>query len=232
MNQLFKHCIIVDDEHLALLLIENYLNRYGAFETIRKFRDPFQALDACRQQGPDLLLLDINMPGMDGIELLGRLEPKPATIFTTAYADHAHKAFDLDAADFLVKPFSCERFCRAIQKAQNAARQPLRVPGECLVFRTNRTWVKVLPTDIYFIEAWKEYVRIHCATEILTVYMSMQQMEEKLPPDFVRIHRSYIVAKSKLQSFNTEQVRLVNGRILPVAKSRKDQALIQLRSEL
>lgn len=222
MNNVPKRCLIVDDEYYAIELIENYLQRLGGYQVVDKLRNPLAAFRILESEPIDLLFLDIQMPQLNGLVLLNNLQSKPATIFTTAYSEYAHKAFDLEAVDYLVKPFSFERFSKAVGKAERLLTAEAPVATGSLQVRSNRKWINIPYQDILYIEGWKEYVRVHCTSEVVTTLLSMQELEEKLPAQFVRIHRSFIVARQKVTAFSLDEVVMENSARLPVARNRRE----------
>ncbi|HNM25384.1 MAG TPA: response regulator, partial [Saprospiraceae bacterium] len=149
-------CLLVDDEHLALALLENFIQRTPDLEVVEKCKSPIRAVEVLQTQAVDLLFLDIQMPLLNGVSLLKAISHRPVTIFTTAYAQHAHEAFDLDAADYLLKPYSFERFEHALGKARALllSRQETAIgrPEGFLTVKADRQWVKIPIDDIRYIE--------------------------------------------------------------------------------
>ncbi|MCC6459819.1 MAG: response regulator transcription factor [Saprospiraceae bacterium] len=223
-------CLIVDDEHFALALLEKYVQQQPDLELVASCRSAVRAIEILQSQAVDLLLLDIQMPVLSGISLLRNISNKPVTIFTTAYPQHAHEAFDLDAVDYLLKPFSLERFEHALQKAR--AQLQLRHsattgPEGFLSVKAERQWVKIPLSDILYIEGWKEYVKIFTAAEKIVTLESLNKLEQELPAAyFLRVHKSYIVAREKVSRLEGDAL-LIGAQRIPVARARK-RAVVEL----
>ncbi len=231
--------IIVEDEKLARDLIKNYLNNHEDFELIGEYEDGFSGLKAINEMKPDLIFLDIQMPKLTGFEMLEVLEHHPAIIFTTAYDQYALKAFEHNALDYLLKPYSKDRFDEALGKArekvQSGDKESIgrlvehRDQQEDEIHRVvvkSRSRINVIPVeDIIYLEAQDDYVMIYTLQSKHLKQKTMKFFEAHLPvEDFVRIHRSYIVKLSEIaqmQLYEKESyiVILKNGVKLPVSKS-------------
>lgn len=215
-------CLLVDDEYFALELMENYLNRLGGCCIIDKIRNPLTAFRLLEKEPADILFLDIQMPNLNGFVLFNNLLVKPVTIFTTAYSEYAARAFDADAADYLLKPFSFERFCKAMNKAKKILKEGNVPTDSILQVREGGRWVNIRHQDILYIEGWKEYLRIHCRQQVFTTLMSFSRLEELLPAKgFIRIHKSYMVAANKVSWVGNDELE-AGGIRLPVARGRKE----------
>lgn len=208
--------LIVDDESLARQLIRKFLSDIPDVEIIAECENGFEALKAIHEFRPDLLFLDIQMPKLDGFELLEVLDEKPEIIFTTAFDQYAIKAFEMNAVDYLLKPFSKERLVKAVEKAKLRIGTPALSPGtpallkhleegrqvlERVVTRLGSK-ITVIPADkIQYVEAADDYVMIHSEMGQHLKEKTMKYFEEHLPPgQFIRIHRSYIVNISEIKS--------------------------------
>jgi two-component system LytT family response regulator len=231
--------IIVEDEKLARDLIKNYLKNHEDFELIGEYEDGFSGLKAINEMKPDLIFLDIQMPKLTGFEMLEVLEHHPAIIFTTAYDQYALKAFEHNALDYLLKPYSKDRFDEALVKArekvQTGDKESIsrlvehRDEQEDEIHRVvvkSRSRINVIPVeDIIYLEAQDDYVMIYTLQSKHLKQKTMKFFEAHLPvEDFVRIHRSYIVKLSEIaqmQLYEKESyiVILKNGVKLPVSKS-------------
>ncbi|MCK6694049.1 MAG: LytTR family DNA-binding domain-containing protein [Thermoanaerobaculia bacterium] len=216
-------CLLVDDEHFALALLEQFVRRVPDLEWVASCRSPVRAIEILQNEPVDLLFLDIQMPVLSGLGLLRHISYKPVTIFTTAYSQHAHEAFDLDAADYLLKPFSFERFEHAVQKARELLR--LRVapagPAGHLTVKADRKWIKIPFDEIQYIEGWKEYVKIYTNRDKIITLERLNNLEKTLPPThFLRVHKSYIVCRERVQQLDGDALLIGQARI-PVARSRK-----------
>lgn len=216
-------CLLVDDEHFALTLLEKYVQAVPDLELAGMCRSPIQAVELLQQEPVHLLFLDIQMPLLNGINLLRTISNKPVTIFTTAYAQYAHEAYDLDAVDYLLKPYSFERFEHAVEKARAVLqrRQPEPELAGYLTVKADRRLIKIPLSDILYIEGWKEYVKIFTPVEKIITLESLSQLEHTLPSAFfIRVHKSYIVAKRAVQQLDGDELLLGSTRI-PVARARK-----------
>lgn len=218
-------CIAIDDEPIALEIIRNYCGRRGGVE-LETYVSPQLGMQRIREWQPDVVLLDIEMHGTSGIELARRLPPACCLIFTTAYARYALDGFEVDAVDFLHKPYFYERFDRALQKAEQWMRMhDLLCVSESsarqLLLKSEYKNVMVPVDSILYIESVDNYVRIHRAdgTSVLSK-VSLHGIWEQLPlGEFIRIHRSFVVPKSRIAKFTcTEVVLAKTGRKLPIGK--------------
>ena len=223
------NCVIVEDDDASRLILENYTRRIEFLNlsiSLESGREAFHYLVSHPET--DILLLDINMPEMNGLELIKSLPRIPETIFVTTEGGHAVEAFDLRAQDFLVKPVSFERFARAIHRAcEGIEKQKIPAsnpnpPGEIFV-KANSRYHKVSFDEILYIEALADYVLVHTTGVRHIVYSTMKAIEEKLPqPNFMRIHRSFIINRNKIQQIEGGMV-LVNGKQIPISKTYQEQ---------
>lgn len=215
-------CIAVDDEPMALLVIEKFCSRKGGI-SLKTFSEPHAGLKAIMDEKPDVVFLDIRMDGTDGIEIAKTLPPECCLIFTTAHAQYALEGFNLDAVDFLHKPFAYSRFSEAVDRAVRRmnAREAAAEREKSIVVKQEYSNVSIRLSDIVYIEALGNYVKIirTDGTHVLT-RSNMKAMQGALPPEqFVRIHRSYMVAKDKIESFSRTQVWLSDGEtVLPIGQ--------------
>ncbi|MDX1908919.1 MAG: LytTR family DNA-binding domain-containing protein [Bacteroidia bacterium] len=231
-------CLIADDEYPARQLLEAYLARIPGMEVAGTCANAMQVLAALQAQPVDLLLLDIQMPDLTGLELLRTLATRPQVILVTAYADHAVTGFELEVTDYLVKPVSFERFVQAVNRAQ--ARMPAAAPlptppvppptADHFFVKVDYKLVKIRFEDILFVEGMREYVNIQTAARRHIVYQSMKNMEELLPADrFARTHKSFIVALDKIDSLYGNIVE-VRGREVPIGKSYKETFMQRIQT--
>lgn len=217
-------CVAIDDEPLALDLISQYIQRIPALQLIHTFDDAIGGSEFLRNNSVDLLLIDINMPDITGIELVRSLTNRPAVIFTTAYRQFALEGFELEAMDYLLKPISFERFSKAANRVigyyemKNGITQPV---SEHFFVRSEYRMVKINMDDILYIEGLEDYIRIHLANEkpVLTL-MTLKAILERLPVEkFKRIHRSFIIPVSRIRSVLNKKVTLDNNTELPISDS-------------
>ena len=243
--------ILIDDEPLARELVKEYLEEYPEIQIIAECGDGFEGVKAITQHQPDLIFLDIQMPKITGFEMLELIEPRPGVIFTSAFDEYAIKAFEAHAIDYLLKPFSKDRFKKAVEKwiekkNLSEARQQVQellhaAPvspqhSERVVVKSGSS-IKIIPTtDIIYLEAYDDYVKIHTSEGIFLKNKTMQFFENSLDDkQFVRIHRSFIVKVpeiTKLVPYEKDSYRVVikSGESLPVSKTGyvKLKTLLQL----
>lgn len=222
-------CLLVDDEHLALALLETFIGRIPDLEIVEKCKSPIRAVELLQSEPVDLLFLDIQMPILSGTNLLRSVSRKPVTIFTTAYPQHALEAFDLDAVDYLVKPYAFERFEHAVNKAREVLRSRENAtpagPEGMLTVKADRKWIKVPFSEILYVEGWKEYVKIFTEHEKIVTLESLNNLENTLPEShFLRVHKSFIVAKDRVQKMDGDDLLIGQARI-PVARARKKEVV-------
>lgn len=228
-------CLAIDDESLALDLLEDNIRKVPFLELVKKCRSAFEAIEMLRQEKIDLIFLDIQMPDVSGIQFLKSLTKKPPVIFTTAFEKYALEGYELDVIDYLLKPFSFERFLKAVNKAQEylnlteKSGLPASVEGangasNYLFVKTDYKLIKIDVKEILYIEGLKDYIKIYMTTAerpVITL-LTMKAMEEKLSPrEFVRIHRSYIIAIHQVQFIQRNTVHIGNKEI-PVSEHYKD----------
>lgn len=218
-------CIALDDEPLALQLLENYALQTGWLEMIKTFTDPVSAAEFINADHFDFLFLDIQMPDVNGMQFYSNLNNKPPVIFTTAYSQFAAQGFDLEAVDYLVKPFDYDRFLKAVTKTKEYIeyKQSKEMNEGYLFVKYNYQWVKILFKDIELIEALDDYIKIYTPGKSYLIHMSMKVVSEKLPPQlFTRVHRSYIVPIEKINAWNKNSLTL-DDKTIPVSYTYQKQ---------
>ncbi|MFZ1801168.1 MAG: response regulator [Chitinophagaceae bacterium] len=227
--------IIIDDEPLARTVIREYLEPHDDIEIVAECNDGFEGIKAIQELQPDLVFLDIQMPRINGFEMLELIENPPHVIFTTAYEEYALKAFEIHAIDYLLKPFNKQRFDKALQKAmqQNAVvEKESFLQSMTLPAQTNRIVVKdggkirIIPlAQVFFIEAADDYVKIVTKENAFLKKQTMAYFEENLPPgQFARVHRSFLVNTQMVTRIDPYEkdghlVLLTNGNKIPVSKN-------------
>jgi DNA-binding LytR/AlgR family response regulator len=229
------NCLAVDDERLALDLLEDNIRKVPFLNLVKRCRNAFEALDVMREHAIDLLFLDIQMPGITGLQFLQSMPPNPPmVIFVTAYEQYALEGFNLDVVDYLLKPVSFERFLKAANKAHELHQfrtaeppvAPSPVPGpEYLFVNADYSLVKIRVADILYVEGLKDYVKIYLSTAPRPVItrLTMKAMEERLPTQqFLRVHKSFIVAFDKIESIRNLRIKI--GAVhVPVSESYSEQ---------
>lgn len=224
--------IAIDDEYLALELLTDYCRQAPDVELVATFSSAAAALEIIRQEPPQLLLLDVQMPGLSGLNLLRTLRSPPVTVFTTAYDHHAVEAFDLDAVDYLLKPFSFERFLRAVAKVRErlAVRSTTMDSEEpaFIIARVDGRLVRISCAEILYIEGLKEYVRIHTDQGRYVTLERLKNLEALLPRrDFLRIHKSYLIARRAVRALEGHQLE-VAGKLLPISRGKREEIVREL----
>ena len=231
-------CMIVDDEPLAIDVLENHLQRMPNVELVAKCNNALEAAQTLKLKDVDLLFLDIQMPEITGIEFLKSIENPPLVIFTTAYSEYALEGFELDAIDYLLKPISFDRFQKAVQKAEEYFSlkhggdiEKPELESEQIFVKANQKLIKINYNEIQYIEAFADYVKIYIPEKRIVTLQTMKKMEAKLPEDrFCRVHRSYIVGLKHVSAYSSSEVE-VNGVKLPIGKNYKERFLNYMRSK-
>ena len=219
-------CLIVDDNQLARMAMKQLVNQVQMLELVAECNDAMQAYNYLNNGQVDLLFLDIEMPGMTGIELTKKLGNKrPLIIFTTAKTDYAVEAFELNVVDYIVKPVSLARFLQAVEKAKetlDSNKQEVKIEAKEFVFvKDNGILKKLNLDDILYLEAMGDYVKVHTAQKFHVLHSTLKSIEEKLPLNkFLRIHRSYIVSLQKID-FIQDGIITIGKATIPVAETYK-----------
>lgn len=217
--------IAIDDEPLALQLIVQYAQRLDWLQIEATFSDPLEAKEFLDTHPVDLIFLDIQMPDISGVEFYRGLSQKPEVIFTTAYSHYAVEGFNLNAVDYLVKPFEFNRFQLALEKARELIgfRQSKEMEEGFLLVKYNYQWLKIGYKEIEYIEALDDYIKIIVQPKPYLIHMSMKVVTEKLPSEkFMRVHRSYIVAIEKVSSWNKNTIT-IGDKTIPVSVTYQKQ---------
>lgn len=224
-------CLIVDDEFPARKLMEAYVTDHPQLEVAGEASNATDALKLLQEKKVDILLLDVQMPDRNGLDLIRTMPHKPQVILTTAYPQYALEGFDLQVADYLLKPFAEDRFDQAIQRAISLMEQPTNntaqtttdQPIDHLMIRADHKTVRVYLKDILYIEGLREYVSIYTADKRWITLEALKKLEDTLPADqFARVHRSYIVAKNRVTAMGNAHLELANKKI-PIGKSYREQ---------
>jgi len=224
------NCLVVDDEVPAQEILKKFISSIDSLHLSGICNNAIEALNLMQHQPVDLLFLDIHMPQLSGTEFVRSLKNPPKIIFTTAYNNFAVEAFELEAVDYLVKPIPFTRFVKAVNKVlsvsspaveENTGHRPESYPEDQLpfmYFRSDRKMLKVFLKDIQYIESMKDYLKVVTTTGQIITKQALASLQEMLPDgEFIRIHRSYIVSVSKIESYAQEKI-LLNNVELPVGK--------------
>lgn len=229
-------CLIVEDEPLAMQLMEDYIRKLPMLHLKGKCYDALEAMEWLKHRKADVIFLDINMPALSGLEMAALIPKDQRIIFTTAYAEHALDSFAFHVIDYLLKPVSFKRFLQAIQKLQlqllpvETTEMPAKEP-EFLFIKSGRSVINICVSDILFIEAHKEYLQIHTRDQKHLVYKRMKDMAATLPASFIRIHNSYIINLQHLQKKNVQSVQ-IGDKEIPVSSSYKEALQEKLKAYL
>ena len=222
------NCIIVEDEPLAAEVLEDYVKQVSFLNLVGIASDAMYALDMLHNQNIKVVFLDIHLPGLKGIDFLKTLKDPPQVIITTAYRDYAIEGYELSVVDYLVKPINFNRFLMAVNKLkqQATAEHPAVIapPKERphLFFNVNKKKVKIYVDDILYIESLKEYVRITAKDKSILTKYQMGEMEEMLAKNqFIRVHRSFLVAKEKIEAFSATDIE-IGGKQIPIGRNYKE----------
>lgn len=226
--------IAIDDEPPALEVIQSFCGQVDFIELQKTFTKPNEALKYMRKFPVELVFLDINMPSVSGIEFYKMVRKDTMAIFTTAHSQYAVEGFNLNALDYLLKPFTFERFKQAVDKAAEYYRFQQKSESSAqqyLFVRADYSLVKILLTDILFIEGLDDYLKIHVQNQkTIVTRMTMKSMLEKLPEnEFIRVHRSFIVPFSRVESVRTKTIS-VAGQEIPIGSSYEQQFLERFRN--
>ena len=218
--------LIVDDEPLARQLIEGYCNHLPEIEVVGSVVDVFMARPVLETGKVDLLFLDINMPVMSGISFLKSLQIKPITIFTTAYKEHAHEAFDLAATDYLLKPFSMGRFLQAIDKAKASIKQQPNTKENYTFLRSDGKLIKLLFDELYYVEAQGNQVKFVMEHSTFKITQTFSSVLELLPASqFVRTHRSFAANIQKISIIESYRILLLQKGEVPLGSNFREDFL-------
>lgn len=216
-------CVIIDDEPIARKVLQEYIEEVDFLELAGQAENPLKAMSILNTQHVDILLLDINMPKINGIDFLKSSKSTASVIITTAYAEYAVESYGLDVLDYLVKPIGFDRFLKACNKAREAAelktaragleRVQAQKPTDHFFIKSNNQIEKVFYNDLLYAEAMLNYVMLYTSTRKMMVYVTIKSLEEQLPADqFIKVHKSFIV--------NIGKVRSIEGNILDIGNEK------------
>jgi DNA-binding LytR/AlgR family response regulator len=218
-------CLIVEDEPLAAVVLEDYIAQVPSLHYVGRCPDAIHAAELLNSQSVDVVFLDIQLPGIKGLDFLRGLSNPPQAILTTAYTEYALEGYNLNAVDYLLKPFSFERFLQAVQKL----RRPLTLPSRLRAFHffnVNKKMVRVWLDEIILVESLREYVRIYLpGGKTLVTKSPLGGMEFLLrDQDFVRVHRSFLVSAEHIAAYTPTAV-IVEGQSIPIGRQYKDAVI-------
>ncbi|MEN0056283.1 MAG: LytTR family DNA-binding domain-containing protein [Mucilaginibacter sp.] len=227
-------CLVVDDEPLALHILEDYISKIPFLQLVKATTNPIEALTLVQTGDVDLVFLDVQMPELTGIQFLKISNGRAKVILTTAYPQYALEGYELDVVDYLLKPIAFDRFFKSVQKAQTiiqpvaktVAAEPVQQDDfstDFIFVKTEHKIQKVYLHDILFIEGLKDYISIFTTAERIITLQGMKKMEDALPErHFVRVHKSYIVALNKIDSIERSRIQ-IGEKIIPVGDTYRDE---------
>ena len=228
-------CIIVEDEPKASSLLKEYVEQVNFLELMHSSADAVDALNYASRNEVDLVFLDINLPGLSGLELAGLLKEQVKVIFTTAYSEFAVQSYEHSAADYLLKPITFNRFLKAVQKAKMAlesgknGEEENKPFSDTFLVKSGKKIVQLQWSNICYLEGMKEYVRLVSETGKTTVYKRMKEFESLFPLGFARVHNSYIVNTHFIRQIEDNHVYLLDKKI-PIGRKYRDEFLKKLRN--
>lgn len=232
MSTLYR-CLVVEDEPLAQNVLKKFIAGHPLLELAAVCADAIEAQQWLAREQADIVFLDINLPRLSGTSFLKSLSRPPLVIFTTAYPEFAVDGFELDAVDYLVKPFSFERFLRAVNKALEKLER--KVPGgptaaaTSIFIKADKKVYKINLSDILYIEALDDYVKVVTAQSNYLVHDTLKSLQEELPADlFMRVHKSYIIAGSKIVFIEGNYVK-IGDRDIPIGASYREEVFARLK---
>ncbi len=226
------NCIIVDDDKLSCKIIEGYVSKFTSLNLIGSYSDAVAARNILHDRHDiDLIILDIEMPELNGFDFIGSLDSPPNIIIISSAEEHALRAFDFNVVDFLLKPVTYGRFCKAIDKTIRyfTRRETTNTGDEEIFIKKGSSLVKLQLREIVYIEALENYVTLNTSDDKFTIHFTMKAIENQLPSGvFIRVHRSFIINKSLIQTIKENSLDLVVGssvKNIPVGKSFRDSLL-------
>lgn len=218
-------CVIIDDEALAIKVIEDHLKKFDHIEVVATYTNPLKAFGLLEKEKIDVVFLDINMPQLSGFAFIENLSYKPSVVITTAYREYAVKSYELDVLDYLVKPIPFHRFLKTMNKVYQRvyldnATPDVNIQQEPHIFlKVSKKLVKVNLNDILYIESLKDYIKVITTLGDYVVYKSLTAISEELPQsNFLRVHRSYTISLNKIKSIEGNMVEIV-GRRIPIGRN-------------
>lgn len=233
-------CLVVDDEPLALDILEDYINKVPFLTLVKTTTSAIEGLSLVQSGAIDLVFLDVQMPELTGIQFLKIINGKCDVILTTAYSQYALDGYELDVVDYLLKPIAFDRFYKAAQKVlqnsnhsnQTIVEAPMAQKTHDFIFvKTEHKIQKIYLDDILYIEGLKDYISIFTKTERIITLQNMKKMEESLPEkSFVRVHKSYIIALSKIESIERSRIQ-IGDKIIPIGDTYRDYFFKQIEDK-
>lgn len=213
------HCLIIDDDPISRMALQSCAERSGRFTDIREYPNPSSALNHLKEKNVDLLFLNVEMPGMNGLEFLETIENRPAVVLVSANPNYAVNGFELSVNDFLLKPVKYARFEKCVNKVieKSAIKDQENAASNVVFFKVDGVWLKINKSDISYIQAMADYVLIYVnqgeSVKRHIVHATMKAMEERLGVQFSRIHRSYLINKSMITGMTSNSINIGDKQI-------------------
>jgi DNA-binding LytR/AlgR family response regulator len=223
--------MIVEDEPASQQILQRYIADYGQLELLSVCSNALEANEELRKQQVDLMFLDVTMPRLSGLEFYRSLTNPPEVIFTTAYPQYAVDGFEVNAIDYLVKPFSFDRFLKAVNKAQDLLKTISASSSEFILLQADKKMHRINFDDILFIMAMGDYVKVHTAEKTLIVHYTLQKLLSQLPSDrFFRIHKSYFISLKRIDYIEGNMV-IINKVQIPIGQTYRNDFLAVLQKK-
>jgi DNA-binding LytR/AlgR family response regulator len=227
------NCIIIDDEPMARSGLKEYIGEVDFLKLLGEFEHPLKAMDIIGEQSIDLIFLDIQMPKITGTDFLKSLQHPPLIIFTTAFPDYALQGYELNAVDYLLKPFSFDRFLKAVMKAKTLLSKTgqmeyIENSDEYFFIKSDNAIVKIKLDEILFAEALQNYIAIHTTQKKYVSYLTFKAVLDKLlPHQFIQTHKSFVVSPTKVDSVSGNEMK-IGSHIVPISRNLKDEVMEKL----
>ena len=225
-------CIIADDEPIARQLIQGYLKDLPHVEIVAVCKDAFEVVEVLRNEEVDLLILDINMPKLSGLNLIRSLRIRPAIIITTAYHEYAVEGFELSVTDYLLKPFSFDRFLQAILKVDTVTKrlpelkvEPTQAQPDGIFVKVDKRYQRIQFSDLMFAQSYGNYVKLFVSGKMVLMSGTLADFMNDLPMSFIQVHRTYIINFKQLKSVEGNRILLSDGQEIPVGKSYRKELI-------
>ena len=223
------NCLIIDDEPLSRDVIRNYVQDHPDLHLQGECKDAFEAMATLEKSKIDLIFLDINMPKLSGINFYKSLNQKPLVIFTTAYPEFAVEGFELDAVDYLLKPFSFERFIKGVNKAKGKVTVPEKETSDFMMLKADKKMYRTAYDDILFFESLGDYVKVHTKERVLIIASTLKKLLTELPESrFLRTHKSYIISMTRVEYIEGNQIK-IGEQMVSIGQAYREEVLARLK---
>jgi len=227
-------CLLIDDEQAAHYVLQHYIEQVDQLTLVGNCYDALEAINFLHRHPVDLLFLDINMPQINGLQLLQTLVNPPRVILTTAYTEFALESYEYGVVDYLLKPIEFPRFLKAIDKIVTTETEkpqgaPPIVPEQSLVVKVDTDWIRIAFSDLEYIQSWGNYVKLFTAQQVYVASMTMTEVERRLPADqFIRVHKSYLVPLARIRRMSGNEI-FMTETVLPVGLTYRRELIERLK---